>query len=80
MLLSVAMSDWQFQPDLLRQHRHDAGVTQEHVARKLCMSLSGYRKWESGTGVPKMSSLMKLAGLFDVSPTAFMSNGNGGPE
>jgi transcriptional regulator with XRE-family HTH domain len=80
MLLSVTMIEERFSAELLRGVREASGKTQEDVAWKLGVSSAGYRKWEYGQSKPRTENLIKLAGFFDVSPTAFLNDGENGEQ
>lgn len=40
--------------------------TQEELAEKLMVSRSVITKWENNTGIPDISSLIKLSSVFDI--------------
>lgn len=51
----------------LRSARKEAGLSQEQLAEKLCVSRSAVAKWESGGGLPDVSSLRLISQLLGVS-------------
>ena len=46
--------------------RKQSGFTQETLAQRLDITPQAVSKWETGTGLPEVSLLVELAGLFDV--------------
>lgn len=46
--------------------RKQAGLTQEQLAQRLCVSRAAVAKWESGAGTPDILNLKALAFLFDT--------------
>ena len=47
--------------------RKQAGLTQEQLSQRLCVSRAAVAKWESGAGTPDILNLKALAFLFDTS-------------
>lgn len=50
----------------IRAARKDKGLTQKQLAEACGMADSAIRKYESGTQVPKMGTLIKIANALDV--------------
>lgn len=64
----------------LKEIRERSGVTQEQAAQAVGMSSYGYRKWEYGLAKPNSwEKVYILAGLFGVSPTVLVSEGEPSP-
>lgn len=59
----------------LRECRKQAGLSQEELADKLCVSRQAVTKWESGRGMPNIESLQDIAKLFNVSIDYLLENG-----
>ena len=51
----------------LKNARKTAGLTQEEMAEKLCVSRAAVAKWESDKGLPDILNLKAIAKLLDVS-------------
>lgn len=51
----------------LRESRVRLMLTQQYVADYLDLSLNAYQKYEQGTREPSLSTLVRIANLFDVS-------------
>lgn len=51
----------------LKTARKEAGLSQEQLAEKLCVSRSAVAKWESDRGMPDVGNLKGMAQLLDVS-------------
>ena len=51
----------------LKECRKRAGLSQEQLAEKLCVSRQAVTKWKSDRGMPNIESLQAIAKLFDVS-------------
>ena len=52
----------------LKELRKAKGMTQTDVAKKIGVSLAGYRLWELGVGKPNRENYEKLKELFDILP------------
>lgn len=50
----------------IRTYRKNAGLSQEQLAEKLCVSRQAITKWESGKGMPDIENLQRLSILFGV--------------
>lgn len=51
----------------LKELRKDSGKTQEEIAKLLNVSRQVYANYENSINEPSLESLIKLAGIFDVS-------------
>ena len=51
----------------IKSARTHAGLTQDELAARLCVSRQAITKWENGKGVPDIENLKALAALFDIS-------------
>lgn len=49
------------------QLRKLSGMTQEQLAEKLNISRQTLSKWENGTSMPDVESVVRLSALFDTS-------------
>ncbi|NCB47727.1 XRE family transcriptional regulator [bacterium] len=52
----------------LKELRKAKGMTQTDVAKKIGVSLAGYRLWELGVGKPNRENYEKLKELFYILP------------
>ena len=59
----------------LKAARNKAGLSQEELAKKLCVSRQAITKWENGRGTPDIENLKALSALFDVSVDYLLSEG-----
>ncbi|SEG07536.1 DNA-binding transcriptional regulator, XRE-family HTH domain [Eubacterium ruminantium] len=53
--------------DKLKEARKNAGLTQNELAEKLCVSRQAITKWESGKGIPDVENLKTIAKVLNVS-------------
>lgn len=51
----------------IKNYRKSAGLSQEKLAEKLCVSRQAITKWEADNGIPDINNLQCIAKLFDVS-------------
>ncbi len=51
----------------LKEARKNAGLTQEQLAEKLCVSRQAVTKWETGKGLPDIENMKAISGLLNVS-------------
>ena len=51
----------------LKEARKEAGLSQEQLAEKICVSRSAIAKWETDKGMPDINNLKVIAQLLDVS-------------
>lgn len=54
--------------------RTNAGLSQEQLAQKLCVSRAAIAKWETDKGLPDIMNLKALAQLLDVSVDSLLSD------
>lgn len=54
--------------EVLKGHRMRCNMTQEFVAEALGVSRQAVSKWENGTADPSTSNLLKIAGLYGITP------------
>lgn len=59
----------------LREFRKKAGLSQEQLAEKLCVSRQAITKWESDKGTPDIVNLQNISKLFDVSIDYLLDDG-----
>ncbi len=57
----------------LREARVAAGMSQNELARQLCVSRQAITKWENDKGVPDIANLKAMSDLFDVSVDYFVA-------
>ncbi|MCQ1061254.1 helix-turn-helix domain-containing protein [Photobacterium sp. ZSDE20] len=53
--------------DRLVSMRKKTGRTQQQIAEELEISLTAYKKYESGSGFPTMENLIKIADALEIS-------------
>lgn len=53
--------------DRLITSRKQLGKTQQEMAEDMGISLTAYKKYESGAGQPTMENLLKIADMLDIS-------------
>lgn len=51
----------------IKEARKQNGLSQEELAKKLCVSRPAITKWESDRGMPDIENLKMISKLFDVS-------------
>lgn len=54
-------------PQSLKRYREMYGATQKQMAEKLGMTPNAYQKYELGTREPKLSTLIEIADILEVS-------------
>ena len=59
----------------IRHARKSAGMSQEQLAEKLCVSRSAIAKWETGKGMPDVENLKILSRLLCVSVDSLLDDG-----
>jgi len=62
--------------DLLKECRRKINVTQIETARYLGIDLRTYTRYESGERFPSITTLTKMADLFDVSTDYLLGRDN----
>lgn len=60
----------------LKDCRKKAGLSQEQLAEKLCVSRQAITKWESGRGTPGIDNLQSISKLFGISIDDLLDDGN----
>lgn len=58
----------------IRTFRKSKGWTQRDLAKRLNMSERSITMWETGSVAPSGSSLLDLAAIFEVEPSAFLDS------
>ena len=58
----------------LKEARKNAGLTQEQLAEKLCVSRQAVTKWETGKGLPDIENMKAISGLLNVSIDYLLSD------
>lgn len=53
--------------DKLKESRKNAGLTQNELAEKLCVSRQAITKWETGKGIPDIDNLRMISKVLNVS-------------
>ena len=59
----------------LKDARKNAGLSQEQLAEKLCVSRAAVAKWETDKGLPDIMNLKAIAKLLDVSIDFLVDDG-----
>lgn len=59
----------------LKDARKNAGLSQEQLAEKLCVSRAAVAKWETDKGLPDIMNLKAIGKLLDVSIDALLDDG-----
>ncbi len=59
----------------IRQARKHAGLSQEQLAEKLCVSRSAVAKWETGKGMPDIENLKQLPKILGVTLEQLLEEG-----
>ena len=58
----------------LKSARKNAGLSQEQMAEKLCVSRAAVAKWETDKGLPDIMNLKSISKLLDVSIDTLLSD------
>lgn len=58
----------------IRAYRKNAGLSQEQLAEKLCVSRQAITKWEADNGMPDINNLQCIAKLFSVSVDSLLEH------
>ena len=58
----------------LKEARKNAGLSQEQLAEKLCVSRQAVTKWETGKGMPDIENIKAVSGLLNVSIDYLLSD------
>lgn len=64
----------------LAQARKDRGMTQQELAERLSVTRQTVSRWESGTALPDVETVAKLAGILQVSADTLLGTGTGSGE
>lgn len=64
----------------LKDARKNAGLSQEQLAEKLCVSRQAITKWESDKGIPDVENLQNISKLFDVSIDSLLDDSEAFPS
>ena len=59
----------------LKEARKNAGLSQEQLAEKLCVSRAAVAKWETDKGIPDIMNLKAIAKLLDTSIDYLVDDG-----
>lgn len=59
----------------LKEGRKKAGLSQEQLAEKLCVSRQAITKWESNRGMPDIGNVQNISKLFGVSIDYLLDDG-----
>lgn len=59
----------------LKDARKNAGLSQEQLAEKLCVSRAAVAKWETDKGYPDVMNLKAISKLLDISIDALLDDG-----
>ena len=59
----------------LKNARKNAGLSQEQLAEKLCVSRAAVAKWETDKGLPDIMNLKAISKLLDVSIDTLLNDG-----
>ena len=59
----------------LKNARKNAGLSQEQLAEKLCVSRAAVAKWETDKGLPDIMNLKAISKLLDVSIDTLLDDG-----
>ena len=60
----------------IKKCRKEAGLSQEQLAEKLCVSRQAVAKWEADRGMPDVENLKSLSALFDTSVDYLLDDGS----
>jgi len=60
----------------LKDARKKAGLSQEQLAEKLCVSRQAITKWESDKGIPDIENIQNISKLFGVSIDSLLNDGD----
>lgn len=56
----------------IRELRHSAGWTRNHLAERIGTNSRSIENWESGVSMPSISNLCKLCKVFHTTPNAML--------
>lgn len=58
----------------LKSIRKQAGMSQEQLAEKLCVSRQAITKWETDAGIPDIENIIAISAMFEISIDELLSN------
>lgn len=58
--------------DEIKRRRENVGITQEELARVVCVSRSAIAQYERGYKLPSIEVLFRIADALDTTPTAIL--------
>lgn len=61
----------------IKEARKQAGISQEQLAEKICVSRAAVAKWETGKGIPDVENLKALSRFLNVSIDYLLDDGEG---
>lgn len=61
--------------EFLKRLRKDKGMTQEQLAEHFCVSTRTVSRWETGSNMPDVDTLIELADFYDVDVREIMDGG-----
>ena len=65
---------------ILKKKRHEMGISQETLAKKLFVTKAAVSNWEKGNRIPDTDMVIKIAKCLDIDISVLMSDGNETPN
>ena len=65
---------------ILKKKRHEMGISQETLAKKLFVTKAAVSNWEKGNRIPDIDMVIKIAKCLDIDISVLMSDGNETPN
>lgn len=65
---------------ILKKKRHEMGISQETLAKKLFVTKAAVSNWEKGNRIPDIDMVIKIAKCLDIDIYVLMSDGNETPN
>lgn len=65
---------------ILKKKRHEMGISQETLAKKLFVTKAAVSNWEKGNRIPDIDMVIKIAKCLDIDIYILMSDGNETPN
>ena len=65
---------------ILKKKRHEMGISQETLAKKLFVTKAAVSNWEKGNRIPNTDMVIKIAKCLDIDISVLMSDGNETPN
>lgn len=56
----------------IKRRRENVGITQEDLARVVCVSRSAIAQYENGYKLPSLETLFRIADALETTPTAIL--------